>query len=311
MEKIIAIRETPPPESVMPPDALYPSYENAPALSKAGISAKLSQVLGKANPMFDTGSIYSGSALLCNVDTGDILVKKREKERVYPASLTKLMTALIAIEHMPSLPEKIRFNKDIFPALYKANSTMAGFLPGEEAHVQDIIYGAVLESGGECCVALAYAIAGSEAGFVRMMNARARELQMNDTHFANVTGLHDDRHFTTAKDLGKLLLFALNNSKFKEVFTAKEYMTSPTDLRAEGRLLKNGAMYGFGALDFEGGVLVGGKSGYTDEAGLCLATMAVKKGTPYIFISTGNGIPSPGFAYSFADAINAYENGIL
>ncbi|GHU49890.1 hypothetical protein FACS1894127_4180 [Clostridia bacterium] len=262
---------------------------------------------GDKPPIFDINSLKSSAALLTNLDTGNVILGKNQKLRVYPASLTKIMTALIAIEYESILPGKITLDKSIFPPLYKGNSTMSGFLPGEDVPVKDLIYGAMLQSGGECCVALAVAIAGSEEEFVALMNRKAEELFMYDTHFTNSTGLHNYDHYSTVRDLSKLLLFALNNIEFREVFTSKEYMTSPTNLRSEARRFENSAYER--AENFTVDVeLLGAKTGYTLEAGQCLASMAIKKGVSYIFVSTGNDVSGQGSSYNIEDAMNVYES---
>jgi D-alanyl-D-alanine carboxypeptidase (penicillin-binding protein 5/6) len=268
-------------------------------------------ITSERNPEFSNASLHSSSALLANFDTGRVILTKNAWLRVYPASLTKIMTALLAIERLPELPERLKVDEDIFPALYAANSSMAGFLPGEDVDAMDLVYGALLQSGGECGVALARAVAGSEEAFADMMNARAKELGMNDTHFANATGLHDAEHYSTARDLSRLLFSALGNETFREVFTTAERTTAPTSHRPEGVYLENSTFSGSGPRDFDGGRIIGGKTGYTSQAGRCLASLAEKNGSLYIFVSLGNGVESSDSPYNFEDAINAYENGIL
>ncbi|MDR2296073.1 MAG: D-alanyl-D-alanine carboxypeptidase [Clostridiales Family XIII bacterium] len=264
-----------------------------------------------ANPNFSVMSLKSSAAILANADTGSVLLKKRADIQVYPASLTKIMTVLLAIEHRGELPDRIVLDPALLQPLYDANSTMAGFLPNEEVETTDLIHGALLLSGGECAVALAQAIAGSEAEFAALMNARARELGMLDTHFANATGLHDPEHYSTVRDIAKLLLHALQNDVFAEVFTTEEHETAPTNLNEDGMRLTNGVFARAGALTFAGGRILGGKTGWTSQAGQCLASLAEKNGNRYIFVSTGNNVVADGTAYNFEDARNAYENGIL
>ncbi|MDR2089232.1 MAG: serine hydrolase [Clostridiales Family XIII bacterium] len=264
-----------------------------------------------ANPTFGVASLKSSAAILANADTGSVLLKKNADIRVYPASLTKIMTALLVIERRAELPERIAIDPALLQPLYEADSTMAGFLPGEEVETTDLIYGALLLSGGECSAALARALAGSEEDFAAMMNARARELGMLDTHFTNATGLHDPEHYSTVRDLAKLLLCALQNEVFAEAFTTEEYTTAPTNLRAEGMTLTSNLFARIRTASFAGGRILGGKTGWTGEAGQCLASLAEKNGNRYIFVSTGNGVEADGSAYNFEDALNAYENGIL
>jgi D-alanyl-D-alanine carboxypeptidase (penicillin-binding protein 5/6) len=265
----------------------------------------------EVNPNFSVASLRSSAAILANADTGSVLLKKNADIRVYPASLTKIMTVLLAIEHREALPARIAMDPALLQALNEANSTMAGFLPDEEVDTTDLIYGALLLSGGECSVSLALALAGSEAEFAVLMNARAKELGMLDTHFTNATGLHDPEHYSTVRDLAKLLLHALRNEAFAEAFMTAEHETVPTRLHAEGMTLTNNLFSHIRTLSFEGGRILGGKRGWTGEAGQCLASLAEKNGKRYIFVSTGNGVEPNGTAYNFEDALNVYENGIL
>jgi D-alanyl-D-alanine carboxypeptidase (penicillin-binding protein 5/6) len=266
---------------------------------------------GSVDPSFESGSLYSSAALLAELDTGLVLLKKNSELRVYPASLTKIMTALLAAEYLGSLPESITVEPSMFPELYIANASMAGFMPGEEVKTEDLIYGAIVASGAECCLTLATAIAGSEEAFAVMMNERAREIGMTGTHFTNSTGLHDPEHFSTARDIARLLLAALNNEVFKAAFTAVEHTTAPTNMRPDGWLLESDMFSMMTTRDFPGGIVRGGKTGFTPEAGQCMASMAEKNGRLYIFVSTGNGVESQGRTYSIDDALNAYANAVL
>jgi D-alanyl-D-alanine carboxypeptidase (penicillin-binding protein 5/6) len=267
--------------------------------------------MSNANPTFGVASLYSSAAILADLDTGSVLLKKNADIRVYPASLTKILTVLIAIERRDALPETLVIEPELLQPLYDADSTMAGFLPHEEVETLDLIYGALLLSGGECSVTLAKALAGSEENFAVVMNERAHELGLLDTHFTNSTGLHDEEHYSTVRDIAKLLLHALENEEFEAMFTTVEYETSPSNLREEGMLMTNNIFARIRTAEFEGGRILGGKTGWTGDAGQCLASLAEKDGNRYIFVSTGNGVEPNGISYNFEDALNAYDNAIL
>ena len=142
---------------------------------------------------------------LIDPDTGQTLIDRRSEERMYPASLTKVMTSIIAIEEIPD-PENvtIEFTQEMLDGLIAASANRAGFLPGDKPTALDHIYGDLLPSGADCSRALAFYIAGSEEDFVKLMNEKARELGMNDTNFVNTSGLHDDDHYTTCRDMMSL-----------------------------------------------------------------------------------------------------------
>lgn len=111
---------------------------------------------------------------------------------------------------------------------------MAGFQPGEKIRGIDLIYGALLPIGAEACIALADKIAGSEQDFVKIMNKKAADLGMDNTHFEKVTGLHHKNHYTTVKDMAILLSYALQNDTFREVFTSSRHSTRPTNAHPDG-----------------------------------------------------------------------------
>mgnify|MGYP000155160616 CR=1 FL=1 len=111
---------------------------------------------------------------------------------------------------------------------------MAGFQPGEAVTYRDLLYGALLPSGAECCLTLAQEIAGDEETFASMMNEKADELGMSRTHFTNCTGLQNNRHYSTAGDIAKLLVYALKNPDFRQIFTTNTYTASPTVSHPDG-----------------------------------------------------------------------------
>ncbi len=132
--------------------------------------------------------------------------------------MTKVMTALLVLEANPDLDTPVTLPEDIFPALQTEKASMAGFLPDETATVRDLLYGALLPSGAECCEALAREVSGSEEAFVASMNQKAAALGMASTHFCNPTGLHDPEHVSTVRDMARLLRAAMQNEMFRTIF---------------------------------------------------------------------------------------------
>ena len=179
----------------------------------------------RQNVLLDTTSKH---AILLDAQSGQILAQKRADERAAPASLTKMMTILLAIEAEPDLDKQVTLPDGIFPALQTENASMAGFVPGETVTVQDLLYGAMLPSGAECCETMARLVSGSEESFVALMNQKAAELGMKNTHFTNPTGLTDAEHYSSAADMAKLLQAALHNATFRTIFTAEHYTTTAT-----------------------------------------------------------------------------------
>ena len=253
--------------------------------------------------------LNSPNAILIRLKDQTVLMQKNSGEKIYPASMTKMMTAIVAIENSPDLKEEIKLTNAVFQGLYEADATMAGFLPGEKVRVIDLLYGAMLPSGAESCIALADQIGGSEQGFAAMMNKKAAELGMDDTHFANATGLHDENHYTTVKDLAVLLSDALQNDTFREVFTSSRHSTQPTNKHPDGITFYSTMFKELKNQNIIGGEILGGKTGYTDEAGLCLASLARVGKQEYILVSAGAKGDNHTEQFNITDALAAY-NGI-
>jgi D-alanyl-D-alanine carboxypeptidase (penicillin-binding protein 5/6) len=187
---------------------------------------------------------------------------------------------------------------------------MAGFKPGEKVRATDLLYGALLPSGAESCIGLAIHIASSESDFVVMMNQKAMELGMINTHFENTTGLHDENHYTTAKDLAILLSYALQNDTFHEIFTSSSHSTKPTNKHPGGMTLYSTMFDKLNQSNqkITDGEILGGKTGYTDEAGLCLASLAKVGNQEYILVTAGAKGDHYSEQYNITDAFAVYNS---
>ena len=251
-------------------------------------------------------TLYSPYAVLVDLESGNVLAEQNSAERMYPASLTKIMTALIAIEETEDMEQTTTLPSDIFPSLYEENASLAGFQPGETVTWKDLLYGVMLPSGAECCLTFARQIAGSEGTFVDLMNKKAEELGMNDTHFANATGLQDKKHYSTVRDIAVLLRYALENDTFRQVFTARRYSVPPTAYHSEGFTFYNTMFQAMDNAGISDDDILGGKTGYTEKAGLCLASLAAINDREYILVTAkadGNHYTEP---YHVIDAENVY-----
>lgn len=227
-----------------------------------------------------TVQIHSNHALLVNLDTGEILFDHRGGERAYPASVTKIMTVLVGLEYATNDEVVVYFDAD---ALFLANSAMTGFVPGEIRTLSEVLHASMLDSGGDATTALAYHVAGSYEGFVDLMNEMAMRLGMYDTHFMNASGLHDDNHYTTAYDTALLLSYALTHPHFREIFTAPTY----TFINSAGyeQLMQSTMFRNMSTPTFGNGEILGGKTGFTTPAGLCLASIATDGGYEFALIT--------------------------
>ena len=253
-------------------------------------------------------NLNSSYGYLIRVNDQAVMMEKESETRMYPSSLTKIMTAMVAIEHLPDLDERIVLSSDMIRNLYNKGASMAHFVGGENVTVRDLLYGAMLPSGADACVGLAQKIAGSEEAFVEMMNQKAAELGLKDTHFVNSTGLHDENHYSTCQDMAVILQHALKNESFRNIFTSENYTTISTPPHPNGIAFENKMFQRLGDPNLSnGGVIEGGKTGYTSYSGLCLASMARIGEEEYILVTAhAQGSPSTE-QYNITDALYVYN----
>lgn len=273
---------------------------------KSSIISENQHPLPLNNMPFD--SLNSSYAILVRLEDQTILKQKNSEEKTYPASLTKIMTAIVALENLPDLQREIKFTNATFEGLYEANAAMTGFQPGERVRAIDLLYGVLLPSGAEACIGLADKIAGSEQDFVRMMNRKAADLGMNNTHFTNAIGLHHENHYTTVKDLSILLSYALQNDTFREIFTSSRHSTRSTNIHPDGITFYSTLFKELSNPRINGGEILGGKTGYTEEAGLCLASLAKAGKQEYILITAGAKGDLYSEQYNITDALAVYNS---
>ena len=247
-------------------------------------------------------NLYSASGVLVRRSDFVILEKKEEDSPVYPASLTKILTLFTALRADIRLTDTVVLTSDDFAGLKEKGAAVAGFTVGQRVSMEELLYGVMLPSGAEAANALARAVAGSLQDFVAMMNDEAAELGMAHSHFVTVTGLHDPDHYTTVTDMAILLDAALDNPIFREIFTARAYETGD-GLRFASRFFDR-----MQAPEIEGYAILGGKTGYTEEAGLCLACLTEKDGDEYILVTAGAPGNTRTEQYNFVDVYTAYSS---
>lgn len=242
----------------------------------------------------DISGINSPYAVLMQVRGGRVIGEINGEQQMYPASMTKIMTTIVAIENLKDLDQEITLTNEMFAGLYEQDATQAGFQPGETVRAIDLLYGVMLPSGAECCIALADTISGSEADFVTLMNEKAAKLGMSGTNFCDTTGLHDANHYSTAKDIAVLLKYALRNDTFREIIESPYHSTPATNIHPDGITFYSTMFKNLSDTVVTDGQIMGGKTGYTGEAGHCLASFAEIDGTEYILVTggaSGTGIP--------------------
>ena len=215
-------------------------------------------------------AITAQAGALFDVTDSEVVYSKNIYDTMYPASITKVMTAIIAIEE-GTLTDTVTANDDV--VIREAGASMAGIKPGDTFTLEQLLYGLMIPSGNDAANAIADHIAGSTDAFVEKMNAKAKALGATHTHFVNANGLHSTEHYTTAYDLYLIFNEALKLPLFREIISAHSYTAEYTDANgnAKQQVWEVGNWYLKGDREAPEGVTVlGGKTGTTQAAGYCL-----------------------------------------
>lgn len=236
--------------------------------------------------LFEEG-VESKNAILICVDDDRVVASRLSQERMYPASMTKVMSLIVAVESITDLTDTFTMTYEITDPLWEQNATVMGLKSGETVPLIDLLYGAILPSGADATQALAIYTAGDEEGFVEMMNEKAEEMGLLDTHFTNTSGLHNSEHYTTAYDMALILDYALNNEICREILCTYKYTTTKTPEHPEGIEMYSTMFNKVSSDQVENVTILGGKTGYTYEAGHCLVSAAEKNGKTYIAVTGG------------------------
>ncbi len=230
--------------------------------------------------------ITANAAMLVSLDTDEVLYEKNADKKVYPASITKIMTTLLILESEKYDPEaKIAMTEEALNLISGTGSSVSLLKAGEEITQLDLVYMVLMSSYGDCSLLAAIHYGGSVENFVNMMNSRATELGLTGTHYENPIGLHHEQNYTTARDTYILTKFALQNETFKEVcgstrHTVQTSMSGQRVLSTTNFLQDNTTNYYY---TYAKGV----KTGYTDEAGRCLVSTASYNGYNYMCLVFG------------------------
>lgn len=217
-------------------------------------------------------AIKSEYGVLIDSDTGEIIYQKNADAKIYPASLTKILTLLVAVENIENFDDTFQMTSEIIDPHYKADASMAGFAPEEMVSIKDLLYGAILPSGADATSALGIYVAGSEEAFAALMNKKVEELGITTAHFCNTSGLHDNNHYCTVKDMAVILKAAIENETCREILSTYQYTTAVSPQNPEGLLLTSTMFSRMTGEEPNGATILGGKTGFTDEAGNCLAS---------------------------------------
>lgn len=231
--------------------------------------------------------VDSQYAILVNTDTGEILAERNAFDRIVPASMTKVMTLLVAVEQMQNpeenLKDKVTITQEICDESYRSGSSFVGYGVDDEATVEDLLYGAILPSGADAAMALAEYTSGSQEAFAELMNQKAKELGISDTtHFTNCVGLYDEDHYSTVYDMSVIMRAAIDNELCRKVLSQHTWTTQATKANPDGIQISNWFLRRIEDHDTNGTVVCG-KTGFVNESGNCAVSYQEgNSGTGYI-----------------------------
>lgn len=250
------------------------------------------------------GDINSKNVIVIDCAENEIIASRDAEARVSPASTTKVMTLLVATENISDMNDTFTMTYEITDPLFEAEATVAGFSAGEEIGMTDLLYGVILPSGGDASIALAQKISGSEEAFAALMNEKAEQLGLKNTHFVNCTGLYHPDHYTSVADMAVILKAAMENSLCRSILSTYQYTTASTPQHPDGLMLTStlfSYMYG---TEPETAEILGGKTGFVNESGYCIASFGVgNSGKEYICVAFGGDSKWP----AVYDQINIYS----
>lgn len=255
-----------------------------------------------SNQVIAAGSLESKRAVLVDLSTGEVIASRLGDEKMYPASLTKVMTLIVAVENLSeevSLSYQVTISQEVYDKMIRAGSSGAGLEPGEQLSVESLLYLTILRSDGIAATELARYIAGSEEEFVSLMNRKASEMGLENTHFANPTGLQDEANYSTCRDMAAILSYAMRMTLCRKVLTTSYYQAPCTATQGKDA----GKSFNYYAYHYLLNTLMtekypgykpsfltitAGKTGYAGtHSGYCLATYAVgANGKAYICVTS-------------------------
>ena len=253
---------------------------------------------------------YAQSALLMDMVSGRVLYSKNLDERVFPASLTKIMTGILALES-GKMGENTTATYEALKNITMEDSQM-GLLIGEEISMEQLVNSMLIHSANDASNVIAIHIAGSVEAFVELMNKKAHELGMTGTNYVNACGSHDDNHYTTARDLAILTKYAMQNEQFREIVKKIIYKVPPTNKFANERTLVNTNLFlsTIRSTYYYYPPAIGIKTGHTSQAGYCLVSAATYSDIELMAIVMNcQNVDTKEQAYSYIDSKNLFDFG--
>ncbi len=273
--------------------ATQPADTSVPTLPE-GFSGDASVSMGSHSinalyPVINSAQhpIDAKASIAYEVGTDTLVYASNVDARLYPASMTKIMTCLVALEHCNDLSEIVTVNGEAISYLDEAGSG-ASLLDGEQMSMENLLYCLMVKSANDAAVTIATHLAGSEDAFVEWMNQKAAEIGCSDTHFANAHGLHDEDHYTTARDMAKIMTTCIQNEMFRQLYSETYYKVPATNLSEERTLYTTNYLMSEDLdQNYYDSRVIGGKTGFTTPAGRCLVTVSESNGMQMVIVIMG------------------------
>jgi serine-type D-Ala-D-Ala carboxypeptidase (penicillin-binding protein 5/6) len=232
----------------------------------------------------DALNVNSKNIVLYNLDTHERVFGYKDTDKVSIASLTKIMSAVVALENIDDLDKEVTITEDMLKGLKEKNAYVVGLKVGQKVSYRELLYACIVASGADATNAIAISVSGSVDSFVVLMNKKAKELELNNTSFANPMGLDDKNNYSTVNEVAELLMYALKNDTFKEIFTTDVYVFKDKSITVKSSMREGGKNAGV-----DTSMILGAKTGYDTDAGRCLASIAYdkKNDVNYLLVTTG------------------------
>lgn len=290
------------------------------ALFTAVPNSVIADANSEEDPFKDITTPY---LMLMEAETGTVVYERRGYEKAFPASTTKLMTAVLTVENIENLDRIITVSTRAVSG-FGSTSSMMKLKSGEQIAIIDVLYGLLMRSGNDAAKCLAittvdelYGGSVDEANavekFAELMNEKAAEIGMKDTHFVTVDGRHNDEHYTTAYDFALLMQYVLKNEKIREIISTPVHDVEPNNMHSDGYHMENSnkliCMKENDTADFRYPYCIGGKTGETNQAGFCLASASQKDGVTLILIQFGDNNSTQSTTYRYKVAKEIYDWG--
>ena len=241
--------------------------------------------------------IYSNNAILYNLNEDSVIYEKNSDEKVYIASLTKIVTAITVLENISDLDSEVNITYDMLTGL--DGYAIIGLRVGNKITYRELLYLLLLNSAADSAQALAIDVGGSIDGFSTLMNEEVSKIGATSSKFDNPVGMDSDNNYSTVSDMAKILKYCLQNKTFKEIFETDEYYIKSINVTAKKTIRQTGLNNNINT-----DIISGAKTGFTYDAGLCLASTASYNDINYLLVTTNAPIDYP---YHLLDALNIYE----